>query len=392
MPAATLGIDCVKHHWIVATVLAASVLPFMQATVLAPALFAIKASFPDHHGAAFLARLVLVAPTIAIVLSASAVGLLIDRASKKRVLTAGLLLYAGCGVACFLSATLEQIAIARFVLGFALAVITTGTTALIGDYFTAATREAVFGWQNALRGIANTAFPIVGAAIALVDWRLIFLINLVALLLIWPIISLPPTASVQAANRGPYSYAEGLLIYFLSFLGFLVLYLLTLQIAFHLGEIGNTSPLWPGIALGTAALSAALSSARYGHLRQQLSFLHIAVLAFVLMAVGYGLIAAFTAPAGIVAGLAIAGLGFGMNTPNCYAWLLDKVAAGARGKALGGLTTAMFLGQLVSPFLYEPMVGNLGSAGTFLTMSAVTALTALALMYQGPRSQPLPNA
>jgi MFS family permease len=303
-----------------------------------------------------------------------------------------LLLYATCGVACFLSATLEQIAIARFVLGFALAVITTGTTALIGDYFTAAKREAVFGWQNALRGIANTAFPIVGAAIALVDWRLIFLINLVALLLIWPIISLPPTASVQAANRGPYSYAEGLLIYFLSFLGFLVLYLLTLQIAFHLGEIGNTSPLWPGIALGTAALSAALSSARYGHFRQQLPFLHIAVLAFVLMAVGYGLIAAFAAPAGIVAGLAIAGLGFGMNTPNCYAWLLDKVAAGARGKALGGLTTAMFLGQLVSPFLYEPMVGNLGSAGTFLTMSAVTALTALALMYQGLRSQPLPNA
>ena len=94
---------------------------------------------------------------------------------QEQVLTAGLLLYAACGVACFVSATLEQIAIARFVLGFALAAITTGTTALIGDYFTGATREAVFGWQNALRGVANTAFPIVGAAIALVDWRLIFL-------------------------------------------------------------------------------------------------------------------------------------------------------------------------------------------------------------------------
>ena len=80
-----------------------------------------------------------------------------------------------------------------------------------------------------------------------------------------------------------------------------------------------------------------------------------------------------------------------MNTPNCYAWLLDRVAANARGKALGGLTTAMFLGQLVSPFLYEPMVDNLGSAGTFLAMSVAATLTALALMYQSLRPQPLPN-
>ena len=364
----------------------------MQATALAPALFAIKKSFPDHESAGLMARLVLVAPTIAIVLSAWAVGFLIDRAPKKHVLFVGLLLYAACGVACFLSATLEQIAIARFLLGFALAAIATGTTALIGDYFTGPTREAVFGWQNALRGIANTAFPIVGAAIALVDWRLIFLVNSVALLLIWPTLALPSAVSVQATDRQPFAYAQALTIYVLSFLGFLVLYLLTLQIAFHLSAIGMTSPLWPGAALAIAAFCAALCSTRYRHLRQHLSFAQIAVLAFALMAVGYGSIAVFTAPAGIVAGLAVAGLGFGMNTPNCNAWLLDKVPAGARGKALGGLTTAMFLGQLVSPFIYEPMVGLLGSSGTFLAMSAVAFLAALSLVRQARRLRPMPSA
>ena len=193
---------------------------------------------------------------------------------------------------------------------------------------------------------------------------------------------LPSAPPVQAAGRQPFSYRDALLIYGLSFLGLLVLYLLTLQIAFHLSEIGMRSPVWPGAALAIAALCAALCSTRYGHLRRHLSFVQIAVLAFVLMAVGYGLMAVFTAPAGIVAGLAVAGLGFGMNTPNCSAWLLDKAPAGARGKALGGLTTAMFLGQLAAPFIYEPMVGSLGSSGTFLATSIVAMLAALALVFR----------
>jgi MFS family permease len=376
----------------VATLLAASVLPFMQATVLAPALFAIRESFWEHQSAAFMTRLVLVAPTIAIVLSASAVGFLIDRAYKQHVLAAALLLYAACGIACYLSATLEQIVVARFVLGFSLAAIATTTTALIGDYFAGPTREAMFGWQNALRGAANTAFPIVGAAIALADWRLIFLINLAALLLLWPTLALPSAAPVQTTSRQPFSYADALLIYGLSFLGLLVLYLLTLQIAFHLSEIGMRSPVWPGAALAIAALCAALTSTRYGHLRRHLSFMQIAGFAFALMAVGYGSIAVFTAPAGIVAGLAVAGLGFGMNTPNCSACLLDKAPAGARGKALGGLTTAMFLGQLASPFVYEPMLGVLGSSATFLAMSIVAFLVALSLAGQRRSSRPTPSA
>jgi MFS family permease len=376
----------------VATLLVASVLPFMQATVLAPALFAIRESFWEHQSAAFMTRLVLVAPTIAIVLSASAVGFLIDRAYKQHVLAAALLLYAACGIACYLSATLEQIVVARFVLGFSLAAIATTTTALIGDYFAGPTREAMFGWQNALRGAANTAFPIVGAAIALADWRLIFLVNLAALLLLWPTLALPSAAPVQTTSRQPFSYADALLIYGLSFLGLLVLYLLTLQIAFHLSEIGMRSPVWPGVALAIAALCAALTSTRYGHLRRHLSFVQIAVLAFVLMAVGYGSIAVFTAPAGIISGLAVAGLGFGMNTPNCSAWLLDKAPAGARGKALGGLTTAMFLGQLASPFVYEPMLGVLGSSATFLAMSIVAFLVALSLACQRRSSRPTPSA
>ena len=191
----------------------------MQATVLAPALFAIKESFSEHQSAAFMTRLVLVAPTIAIVLSASAVGLLLDRARKQYVLAASLVLYAACGVACFLAADSGTDCDCQVRPRLSLAAIATRTTALIGDYFAGPTREAMFGWQNALRGMANTAFPILGAAIALADWRLIFLVNLVAILLLWPTLALPSVAPVQATQPSAFSYADALLIYGLSFLG-----------------------------------------------------------------------------------------------------------------------------------------------------------------------------
>jgi MFS family permease len=354
-------------------------LPFMQATILAPALLAISQSFQANPNAAFLARLLLVAPSAAIIMSAAGVGFVIDRTSKKLSLTVALVLYAACGTAAFLSETLEMIIVARFVLGFSLSVLITATTALVGDYFAGAERESILGWQNALRGFANTAFPIVGALIGILNWRLIFLVNLVSLLLIWPTLRLPPAAYAQSGSYAEFSYRTVWKIYFLAFLGFLILYLLTLQIAFHLSEVGTTSPVWPGVALGIAALSAAACSTQYERLRRRLSFVNIAVLAYFLMSLGYALIGASTTLAVVAVGLVLAGLGFGMNAPNCSAWLLNKAPAGARGRALGGLTSAIFLGQIVSPFIYEPIVRYLGSAGAFLAVGIVSLLVAVVL-------------
>jgi len=177
----------------------------------------------------------------------------------------------------------------------------------------------------------------------------------------------------------PFRYRSALLIYALCFFGALILYLLTLQIAFHLSEMGVTSPIWPGVALGAASLSAAVCSLQYGRVRAWLSFTGVAGVAYGLMSVGYGLIAYATTPGVAFVGLVLAGLGFGLNTPNCPAWLLSKVAGGARAKALGGLTTAFFLGQLASPFVYEPIVSAVGSSGTFLLISIASILVAASL-------------
>ena len=142
-----------------------------------------------------------------------------------------------------------------------------------------------------------------------------------------------------------FSYGRVCGIYFLAFAGFLILYLLTLQIAFHLGELGNNSLMLPAFSLAIAALTSATCSTRYDVLRRWLSFAMIAVLAYVQMSFGYFLIGGFRSLSAVVAGLVLSGLGFGLNAPNSPAWLLCRVPTGARGRALGGSRRQFFLAK-----------------------------------------------
>lgn len=359
--------------------LTASILPFIQATVLAPILPLIRQSFPDDPNATLWVRLMLVAPSATIVLSATSVGAMLDRVSRRTALAVGLAMYAVCGVATFLSTSLEMMVLVRLVLGISLAVLMTANTALIADYFTGVARETALGWQNALRGLTNTAAPILGALLSVIDWRLVFLLNLLSLPLVWAALRLPKLPLSEATVAQNFPHRRVLAIYSLAFGGFLILYLLTLQIGFHLEELGSESSVTAAFSLAIAALTAAVSSTQYHRLRDRLSFKTIAAVAYVLMSSGYCLIGLATALPGIVVGLVLSGLGFGMNAPNCSAWLLSKVPASARGRALGALTTAIFLGQILSPFIYEPLVRLLGSAEAFLTVASISLLIALAI-------------
>src|SRR5438876_3607347 len=100
----------------------------------------------------------------------------------------------------------------------------------------------------------------------------------------------------------------------------------------------------------------------------------VAALAFGLMALGYVAISLAAGVPALGLGLLLCGFGFGFNQTNCAAWLLGVAPPEARGRAAAGLTFAIFLGQLVSPFVYEPLVSTFGSAATFALVAAICLL------------------
>jgi MFS family permease len=371
----------------------ASTLPILQAVLLAPILAVIRDSNSEQPSATFLLRITVAAPALTIVILLPFLGRLADRFQRSHILIFGLSLYAFCGLATFAWPRPEYIFVSRLFLGGALACLMTATTALTGDLFNARERDRILGLQYAASAAVGMCFPILAGLLALVNWRLSFLVYLVAALLIVPATRLPnpPMIARPASSKASnFSLRPILGIYVLIGLGTLTLWLLTIQLAFHLAEIGLVSPVFAGLALGTPCLTGILVGALYGQVRHLFVFRSIAALAFALMGIGYGLISIAASMYLVVFGLLLAGFGFGLNQPNCSAWLLSLVATEFRGRAAAALTFVVCAGQLASPFVYQPLVTIAGSAASFSIISGMCLMVATAVLFAG-HSGSLPN-
>jgi MFS family permease len=365
-----------------ALLVAVSTLPMLQAVLITPIMAIVRGSGSEQLST-FLLRIIVAAPALTIVLVLPFLGGLADRFQRRHILIFGLALYACCGVIIFAWPRPEYILISRLFLGGSLACLMTATTALTGDLFDARERNKILGWQSAASAAVGMCFPIVAGSLALVNWRLTFLVYLVAAALIVPAARLPDRPLIAASpgtKAADFKLGPVLGIYALIGLGTLTLWLLTIQLAFHLAGIGLASPVFAGLALGTPCLTGILIAALYDRVRQSLAFRSIAALAFALMGIGYGVISIAANVPLIVLGLLLAGLGFGLNQPNCGAWLLSLVATEVRGRAAAGLTFAVCAGQLASPFVYQPLVTFTGSAASFAIISSMCLMLAMVVL------------
>jgi len=101
------------------------------------------------------------------------------------------------------------------------------------------------------------------------------------------------------------------------------------------------------------------------------------------MGIGYVLIGFASSYVQVLGGLAIAGIGLGWLMPNLTVWLSVAAPDHLRGRLLGGLTTAMFLGQFISPIISQPISQSFGFGNTYLGVGAVMVVLALVVMGLG---------
>ncbi|MCP4425020.1 MAG: MFS transporter [Chloroflexi bacterium] len=76
----------------------------------------------------------------------------------------------------------------------------------------------------------------------------------------------------------------------------------------------------------------------------------------------------------VMLGLLISGLGIGLFPANNSGWLASIAPAELRGKAVGGMTSALFLGQFFSPILTQPFVEQLGLTRMFGVAAVIAFL------------------
>lgn len=368
-----------------ATLLLVSSLTVMAGATIAPALPTMEEYFSDAENTGLWIRLVLTLPALLIVLGAPLAGLIVDRRGRMYLLIPSMILYGIAGSSGLYLDSLASILAGRALLGVAVAGIMTSATTLIADYYEGPARSQFMGWQAAFMSFGGVAFLTGGGALAEVGWRWPFTIYLLSILLV-PLVlyalfepvkkeqTTTGSANSNHIDRQPVRLLG--FIYGVGLFGMIIFYFIPLQIPFYLKEMIGAGPTASGIAIAASTLFGMVTSLSFGRIHKRMGHVSILGLNFALMAAGYLVIGLADDYMIVLAGLAICGLGMGLMFPNMNVWLTSEVPASMRGRAVGGLTTAVFLGQFLSPVGSQLIDLELlfSSAGAVLLASAILVI------------------
>lgn len=367
------------------TLLLASALVPLGGATLAPALPAIGAEFGGSANADFLTRMVLTIPALFIALAAPFAGYVVDHFGRKRVLIACLALAGIAGLSCYMAFSLGFLLAGRMLVGIGVAGIMVAATTLIADYYSGDERSRLLGLQAAMMGVAGTILFVAIGFLADIGWQAAFLVYVLPLAIL-PLVILvihephheqrcadnpPPTGepgscvgeSLAAAGESTQVLAtdEQLPVKLVAFIYGAILLaqvafvVVPVHLPFYMQEQTGASASQSGLAIASMTLAFAAASVFYGRVLSRQDHVPVLMVAFVLFGAGYALISLGGSPVTMYLGLIISGFGMGLVVPNLYLWLANETPLAIRGRVLGGFTTALFLGQFLSPIISQPI-------------------------------------
>ncbi|MBD2259713.1 MFS transporter [Pseudanabaena sp. FACHB-2040] len=374
------------------TILLASTLTVMSGATIAPSLPAMQAHFSNVANSEFWVRLVLTVPALFIVIGSPIAGQAVDKIGRKSLLLGSAILYGFAGSSGFVLNSVFTILVGRALLGLAVAGVMVSATTLIADYYQGDARANFMGLQAAFMGFGGVLFLSVGGFIADLNWRFPFLIYLFSWLLIPGIVfslyePLRIKADVVSADT-PVPTAKLpvkllVLIYACVMLQQIAFYLIPVQLPFYLEQLSGAGATQTGLAIAFSILFSAFASMNYGRVKKRFSFIKILAIAFGLIGLGYVGIGVASSYSLILLVLIPTGIGLGLMMPNLNVWTANEVPDALRGRALGGLTMFMFLGQFLSPIVSQPISQNFGMTATYgLVGVSLVVLAALLWIYK----------
>jgi len=371
----------------------------MAGATIAPSLPQLKEAFIDVPNIDLLVKLVLTVPGICIAVGAPAAGIIVDRFGRIKLLTVCTALYGIAGASGFFMNDIYLLLAGRVFLGLAVGGIMTVSTTLVGDYFTGTARNAFLGFQASFMAVGGVVYIVLGGFVAEISWRAPFLIYASALLFLPLILGYlyepdvkqqaqqPAGAPKGSTNRlGPILGIVG--VYVLALFFMLFFYMMPVQIPFYIQELGVTQNFVAGLSVGTVMFMGAVVGFQFRHIRRRLQPVSIFGLCFLLMGIGYVIMGNTTSYWVLLLGLVLSGMGAGLALPNSSLWLIDIAPVHIRGRATGGLTSAIFTGQFLSPVLAQPLIvatslgGSFYYAGLTLTAAALLVLILGAVIYR----------
>jgi len=150
-------------------------------------------------------------------------------------------------------------------------------------------------------------------------------------------------------------------------------YMIPVQLAFFLELNGGATALMAGVAIAWMSFCAMTTSLNYGRLKHFAGPVWTVVLISGVMSVGFVTLGLSQSYAMAIVALTVIGLGFGPMIANQAGWLTDIALRHTRGRAVGGLTLAVFLGQFISTPAIQPVITAASYGAAFIVSGSVLA-------------------
>lgn len=373
-----------RSPYLLPVLLACASLTVMAGATIAPGLPGLLEHFSDHPNADYLTRFILTVPGLAIAITSPIAGLLADKFGRRVLLHAGVALYILAGSAGLWLNDLTLLLISRLLLGVAVGMVMVCSMALLTDHFQGAERDRAMGIQSSAMAAGGIVFISAGSVLADISWRAPFIVYLFPIFLfplIYYFVGKPPASqSEPGAVEGRFPVRHASLVYALGFFTMLIFYFIPTQLPFLAIDLGADSLKYAGFAVVFSQVFASIASANYQRLRTRLGNQQILHFSFACICTGFFILSQSESMIGMFLSMPLIGIGLGFNFPNLTIWLMSRIPATMRGRASGGMSTAIFLGQFTSPFLSQPLVKFFGLSGAF---SAAAALMILIVVLPG---------
>ena len=323
-------------------------------------------------------------PCIVIIVVTLFLGKVLEKVSQKKIGILGAILFLVGGLMPMVLDNLIVIFIFRAITGIGVAISQVFMATLTAEFFEEKDRPSVQGLAQAAQSAGLIIMCLVSGFLASVSWRASFLVHLLgAFSLIAMILCFPdrkPQAKEKSEQKSSARIGKNTIGWFaLMFVVFLILLAFANNLSFLLIEKNIGSSADTGLALSVYAFAGLLVGLAYGKIDQYIKAMKLP-LSMLLFAILFFIIVLAKSMLVVYIGSFIGGIALSLFFPQIMLYTGQSVDPLLVPVAISLLTCSQNLGQILCPYVINPLAGLLAKDGNLQTMKLIIAMVAFLIL------------
>lgn len=365
------------------TIISISMTTVMAGAAISPALGVIAEAFSEASSTTI--KMMLTAPSIAIIPFTFIASFLTTKLPKKTIILLALCLFLIGGVGAQFMPTMGLMILFRLILGAGVGLLMPLSQSLIYDYFTGEERTQMMGYNSAFSNFSGIATMLVAGWLARFCWRYAFYVYAIGILVFILILLFLPKGEIKKVkqNEEKSKLPISILGYALA-LGAIMLayYSVATNIALYLKQSDLGGSVLAGIIVSLTTFGGMVTSLLLVQLVSILKKFLVPVM-LLFMSIVF-LLLAFTNSIPIVM-LSVCFVGFGQGSlfPVITMKALDELKPNQTDKAIAIITSFIFIGQFLSPFILDTIskIANQTSIRFQFIVLSISILVSVMLIF-----------